>query len=64
MIWLTLKPNESFFVYLYKVKKNSFTEKELFKEKGEWRIEQKAKEDFSIALVTAMKKAHLWIWSP
>ena len=28
---------------IYKAKKNSFWEKELFKEKGEWRIEQKMK---------------------
>ena len=36
--------------------RKEFTEKELFREKWEWRIEQKKrKEDFLTALVTAIK---------
>ena len=45
MICLTLKPgqkifqtNWSFFVYRIQSKENLFTEKELFKEKGEWKL--------------------------
>ena len=38
MICLTPKPNQSFFVCCIQSK-----EKEIFKEKGEWRIEQKTK---------------------
>ena len=39
MICLMLKPNQSFFVYCILSKEKNFTEKELFKEKGERRIE-------------------------
>ena len=44
MICLTPKPSQSFFVYRIQSKDFFFTEKELFKEKGEWTIEQKWKE--------------------
>ena len=40
MICLMVKPNQSFFVYCIQSK-----EKELFKEKREWRIEQKKKNE-------------------
>ena len=43
MVCLTLKPNQSFFVYCIQSKEKKFTEKEVFKEKEEWRIEQKMK---------------------
>ena len=39
MVCLTPKPRQSFFVYrIQSYEKLFFTEKELFKEKGEWRI--------------------------
>ena len=41
MICLTPEPSQSFFVYRKQSKEKKFTEKELFKEKKEWRIEQK-----------------------
>ena len=41
MICLTLKPSQSFFVYRIQSKEKNFTEKEIFKEKWEWRIELK-----------------------
>ena len=41
IICLTSKPSQSFFVYRIQSKEKIFTEKELFNEKGEWRIEQK-----------------------
>ena len=42
---------------VYKAKKDSFTEKELFKEKkGSGGLNKKRKEGFLIALVTAIKK--------
>ena len=40
MIYLTPKPNQSFFVNRIQRKEKSH-KKELFKEKWEWRIEQK-----------------------
>ena len=43
MICLNLKPSQSFFVYCIQNKEFFFNEKELFKEKGKWRIGQKAK---------------------
>ena len=43
MLCLTPKPNQSFFVYRIQSKEFFFSEKELFKEKWEGRIEQKAK---------------------
>ena len=52
MICLMLKPSQSFFVYHIQSKEKCFIEKELFKEKGVRRIEQKMK----IALTTAIKK--------
>ena len=41
MICLTLKPSHSFFVYCIQSKENFLTERELFKKKGKWMIEQK-----------------------
>ena len=42
LICLTPKPSQSFFVYCKQSKENFFfTEKELFKKKGEWKIETK-----------------------
>ena len=41
---------------IYKAKKKIFTEKELLKEKGERKIEQKRKEDFLNALIQEIKK--------
>ena len=41
MICLTLKPRLCFFVCCIQSKDHFFKEKELFEEKGEWRIEQK-----------------------
>ena len=40
MSCLMLKPSQSFFVYLYTKQRKKFTEKVLFKEKGEdwWRL--------------------------
>ena len=44
MIFLTPKPSQVSLTTVYKVKNNIlFTEKEVFKEKGEWKIEQKTK---------------------
>ena len=43
---LTPKPGQSFFVYPIQNKENIFTEKQLFKDKEGWRIEQKRKEAF------------------
>ena len=43
MICLMTKPSQSFFVYCIQSKENLFYKKELFKEKGEWSIEQKKK---------------------
>ena len=51
-----LKASQSFFVSRIQSKEKKFTEKELFKEKREWRIEQKQKESFLTALATAIKK--------
>ena len=42
MVCLRSKPSQCFLSTIYKAKK-IFTVKELFKEKGEWRIEQKIK---------------------
>ena len=50
------KPKSGFFVYCIQKERKKFTEKELFKEKGEWRIEQKQKEGFLTTLATAIKK--------
>ena len=48
MICLTPKPSQSFFVTRMqkKKKKKKIIEKELFKKKGKWRIEQKTKRRF------------------
>ena len=43
MIYLTPKPNQSFFVYRIKSKVCFFTEKELFKKKRGLKIKQKTK---------------------
>ena len=43
MIWLTPKSSQHILVNRIESKKNLFTEKELFKKKREWRIEQKTK---------------------
>ena len=45
MICFKPKPSQSFFVYRIQSKENFFffTEKELFKEKGEWWTEKKTK---------------------
>ena len=49
-IYFTPKPSQSFFV-------NRKQKKNFFKEKGEWRIEQKMKRKaFLTALATAIKK--------
>ena len=56
MICLTSKPSWSFFVYFIQSKEEFFSEKELFKEKGEWTIEQKHKEGFLTALTMVIKK--------
>ena len=56
MICLMLKPSQTFFVYHKEDKENFFTKKELFKEKGKWRIKQKKKEGFLTAFTTAIKK--------
>ena len=54
MVCLTPKPSQSFFVYSIQRKKYR---KELFKEKREWRIEQKRKEGFFLtAFATVIKK--------
>ena len=56
IICLQQKPSQSFLIYRIQ-SKNIFTEKELFKEKWEWRTEQKKwKEGFFTALATAIKK--------
>ena len=44
---------QSFFVFFFFF---FFTEKQFFKEKGEWRIKQKRKEGFLTVLTTAIKK--------
>ena len=57
MFYLTPKPSQSFFVCRIQSKEKYFTEKKrLFKEKREWRIEQKRKESFLTALAAAIKK--------
>ena len=56
MICLMLKPRQSFFVNHIQSKENLFTEKVLFKEKGEWRIEQNQKEGFLTALAMSIRK--------
>ena len=38
MICLTPKPSWNFFIYRIQSKEKSFTEKEIFKEKGNWRM--------------------------
>ena len=43
MICLTPKPSQSPFVYRIQSKEKVFIEKELFKERWEWRTEQKTK---------------------
>ena len=43
MTCLTLKPSQSFFVYRIQCKEKKITEKELFREKGKWGIENKNK---------------------
>ena len=51
------KLRQSFFVYPIQSKEKFFAEKELFKEKGKWRIEQKnEKKVFLTALAIAIKK--------
>ena len=54
IICLTPKTSKSFFVC--KAKKKFFTEKELFKESGERRIEHKTKRRLLTALVTGIQK--------
>ena len=49
ILWNIYKANTVFL-------KIFFTEQELFKEIGEWRIEQKTKDGFLTALATAVKK--------
>ena len=49
MICLTPKPSRGFFIYHVQSKEKMFTEKN-FKEKGEWRIEQKNKKAFNCSL--------------
>ena len=56
MICLMPKPSQSFFVYRIQSKEKDFTGKEFLQEKGNWRIEQKQKEGFLTALITAIKK--------
>ena len=61
MICLTPKPSESFFIYCIQIKKKFFTEKVLFKEKEELRIEQKNKNKnkrrlFLTVLASSIKK--------
>ena len=41
MICLMPKPSQSFFVYRIQSKEKIVTEKDIFKEKGKWRIEKK-----------------------
>ena len=58
-ICFALKPRQSLFVYRIQSNAKTFTEEELFKEKGEWVIEQKkkkAKRRVLSALVPAVKK--------
>ena len=56
MICLMPKPSQSFFVYHIRNKEKIFTEKELFKEKGELKIEQKKrKEGFLTALAMGIE---------
>ena len=45
MICLTPKLNQNFFVYRIQSKGKPFTEKELFKEKGEWKTQQKKRKE-------------------
>ena len=56
MICLTPRPRQSFFVYRIQSKEKNFTEKDLFKESVEWRIEQKRKDGFLTAPPTMIKK--------
>ena len=56
MICFTPKSSQSFFVYRIQSKETLFTEKDLFKEKVEWRTEQKTKKKLLTALVTAIQK--------
>ena len=56
MILFTLKPSQSFIIYRIQGKDFFGSEKKIFKEKGEWTIDQKRKEFFLTALVTAIKK--------
>ena len=59
IICLTLKPSQSFFGFRLQSKENNFfflQKKSFFKEKGEWKIEQKRKEGFLTALTTVIKK--------
>ena len=55
--FLNAKTKPKFLCLPYtKQRKKSFTEKELFNEKEEWRVEQKRKECFLIALAMVIKK--------
>ena len=56
MICLTSKPRQSFFIYGLQNKENSFTEKELFKETGDWRIIQKTKRRLFTAPATVINE--------
>ena len=47
MICLTPKPIQSFFLYRIESKKKFLQKKRFFKEKGDWRIEQKRKKSFN-----------------
>ena len=49
-------PIQSFFVYRIQSKENIFTEKEHFKKKWKWRIEQKTKRSLLTALAMVIKK--------
>ena len=46
MICFSPKPTQSFFVFCIEKNEKKFIEKEIFKKKGEWRIEQNRKEGF------------------
>ena len=56
MIYLTQKPTKSFFVYRIPSKEIFFTEMRFLRKRRELWIEQKRKEGFLTAPVTAMKK--------
>ena len=56
IICFTAKPSHNFFVYRIQSKENFLIKKELFKEKGLWRIEENPQKGFLIAIATAIMK--------